>query len=104
MLVLATQMHGGRTARTSCNSIITVALALVAVVHQASASAQEAIPTTASAAAAVTVTTTREAVRLWDVPASIGLIDGRSLRETAPAHPQQVMSQIPGVAVSVTGL
>jgi outer membrane receptor protein involved in Fe transport len=50
----------------------------------------------------ITVTTTREAVRLWEVPASIGLIDGRSLRETAPAHPQQIMSQIPGVAVAVT--
>ena len=58
--------------------------------------------TVAPAAEVITVTSTREAVRLWDVPASIGVIDGRSLRETAPAHPQQVMSQIPGVAVSVT--
>lgn len=73
----------------------------------------QAAPTTAStvtsaptppalASESITVTSTREAVRLWDVPASIGLIGSRSLRETAPAHPQQIMSQIPGVAVAVT--
>jgi outer membrane receptor protein involved in Fe transport len=74
--------------------------AACALLLQAETAAASTSPALASES--ITVTSTREAIRLWDVPASIGLIGSRSLRETAPAHPQQIMSQIPGVAVAVT--
>ncbi len=50
----------------------------------------------------VTVTGTREKVPLSETPASVGIIDAESIRQTAPTHPQQILSQVPGVAVAVT--
>lgn len=50
----------------------------------------------------VVITATREAEPLKETPASIGVIKPESLKLTAPAHPQQILGQIPGVAVSVT--
>jgi outer membrane receptor protein involved in Fe transport len=82
---------------------VAAACALLLQAAPTNASTVPSAPTPpALASESITVTSTREAVRLWDVPASIGLIGSRSLREAAPAHPQQIMSQIPGVAVAVT--
>ena len=54
------------------------------------------------AAQAVTVTGTRERALVVETPASVGVISGRDLRFTGPMHPQQLLGQIPGVAVAVT--
>ena len=51
---------------------------------------------------AVTVTATRDARRLAETPAAVGIIGARAIRDTAPAHPQQLLGQVPGVAVAVT--
>ncbi|HNF88015.1 MAG TPA: TonB-dependent receptor [Thiobacillaceae bacterium] len=51
----------------------------------------------------VTVTGTREAESLAETPASIGLVKAETLRQDKPAHPAQVMGQVPGVWVNVTG-
>lgn len=53
-------------------------------------------------AQAVTVTGTRERVLVMETPASVGVISGRDLRFTGPMHPQQLLGQVPGVAVAVT--
>ena len=50
----------------------------------------------------VVVTATREAQPLKETPASIGVIKAESIKFIAPAHPQQILGQIPGVAISVT--
>jgi outer membrane receptor protein involved in Fe transport len=50
----------------------------------------------------VTVTATRDARRLLETPAAVGIVSGRTIRDTAPAHPQQLLGQVPGVAVAVT--
>ena len=55
-----------------------------------------------SALPAVTVTGTREKSLLSETPASVGVISEDDIRFTAPMHPQQLLGQIPGVAVSVT--
>jgi iron complex outermembrane receptor protein len=51
---------------------------------------------------AVTVTATRDARRLAETPAAVGIIGAQAIRDTAPAHPQQLLGQVPGVAVAVT--
>lgn len=48
------------------------------------------------------ITATREPEPLSETPASVGIITPDSLKLTAPAHPQQILSQVPGVGVSVT--
>lgn len=50
----------------------------------------------------VTVTETREAIPLSESSASIGVIKEETIKFTAPTHPQQLLTQIPGVAVNVT--
>ncbi|MCK9983591.1 MAG: iron complex outermembrane recepter protein [Azoarcus sp.] len=50
----------------------------------------------------VTVTGTREKERLVETPASVGAVKAEALAADKPAHPAQVMSQIPGAAVAVT--
>jgi iron complex outermembrane receptor protein len=69
--------------------------------------AQTAAPEPATQLAAhtlapVTVTGTRERALLSETPASIGVIAPEDIRFTAPAHPQQLLGQVPGVAVAVT--
>ena len=64
-------------------------------------SAAGATPTDARLPA-VTVTGTREKALLTETPASVGLINARTIRETAPTHPQQLLGQVPGVAIGVT--
>lgn len=61
--------------------------------------AEEETTTTAT----VTVTGTREAQSLSQTPASVGVIGEASLRKQMPVHPSQVMGQIPGVWVNITG-
>ena len=51
---------------------------------------------------AVTVTGTREATLLSETPASVGVIDRVTIDFTRPSHPQQLLGQIPGVAIAVT--
>ncbi|NMG42780.1 TonB-dependent receptor [Aromatoleum toluvorans] len=50
----------------------------------------------------VTVTGTREQERLVETPASVGAVKAAEIAADKPAHPAQVMSQIPGAAVAVT--
>ncbi len=50
----------------------------------------------------VTVTATREAARLVETPAAVGTVREEAIAADRPAHPAQVMSQIPGAAVTVT--
>lgn len=50
----------------------------------------------------ITVTGTREATPLLESSASVGVIDRGTIKFTAPAHPQQLLGQIPGVSVNVT--
>jgi outer membrane receptor protein involved in Fe transport len=49
------------------------------------------------------VSTTREVRRLGETPASVGVVSSATLREARPTHPGEVMGQVPGVWVSVTG-
>jgi outer membrane receptor protein involved in Fe transport len=50
----------------------------------------------------MTVTGTREKEALVETPASVGVIEGETLRRDRPSHPSQVISQVPGAAVAVT--
>lgn len=50
----------------------------------------------------MTVTGTREAESLVQTPASVGVLPEQEVRFVAPSHPQQILGQIPGVAVAVT--
>jgi iron complex outermembrane receptor protein len=78
------------------------AVAALAVAHSASwAQTQEAtaqFPTLE----VVTVTATREKTTLQQTPASIGVIPEDAIRNSGLTHPQQLLGQIPGVAVGVT--
>ncbi|HYJ78521.1 MAG TPA: TonB-dependent receptor, partial [Longimicrobiaceae bacterium] len=49
------------------------------------------------------VSATREARRLAETPATVGVVSRRELRDARPTHPSEVMGAIPGVWVSVTG-
>ena len=51
---------------------------------------------------AVTVTGTREQALLSETPSSVGVIDRSTIDFTRPSHPQQLLGQIPGVAIAVT--
>ena len=64
--------------------------------------AAESAPPEAAEPAVVTVTGTREKLLLSQAPASVAVIGGDAVRLTAPAHPQQLLGQVPGVAVAVT--
>lgn len=50
----------------------------------------------------VAVTETREAIPLSESSASISVIKEEAIKFTAPTRPQQLLTQIPGVAVNVT--
>lgn len=50
----------------------------------------------------VVVSATREQELLSETPASIGVINEEAVRSVGATHPQQILSQVPGVAVSVT--
>lgn len=57
----------------------------------------------ASALAEVTVTATREGQLLSETPATVGVIKEKTLREVKPTHPSEIMGQVAGVWVNVTG-
>src|SRR5690606_24969908 len=49
------------------------------------------------------VSVSREAQRRSEIAASVGVVSGEALRETRPAHPSEVLGQVPGVWVNQTG-
>ena len=51
----------------------------------------------------VTVTATREGQLVSETPATVDVIKEKALREVRPTHPSEIMSQVPGVWVNVTG-
>ena len=50
----------------------------------------------------VTVTGTREATKISETPVSVGVVPRESIELARPAHPSEIVSQIPGVAIGVT--
>lgn len=50
----------------------------------------------------VVVTAIREEQRLGEVPASVGILKPSTIRFAAPSHAQQLLGQVPGVALSTT--
>jgi outer membrane receptor protein involved in Fe transport len=52
--------------------------------------------------APVTVTGTREQTLLSETPSAVGIISRKAIEQTRPSHPQQLLGQIPGVAIGVT--
>ncbi|MBI4986767.1 MAG: TonB-dependent receptor [Rhodocyclales bacterium] len=73
-------------------------LVAVAVALALSCEVQAAAP----ALSDVTVTGTREKAALAETPASVGVVKAQDIKLTGPAHPQQILGQVPGVAVAVT--
>ena len=51
---------------------------------------------------AVTVTGTREQTLLSETPSAVGVIERNAIVQARPSHPQQLLGQIPGVAIGVT--
>lgn len=51
----------------------------------------------------VTVTGTREGQLKAETPATIGIVKEDEIRAVRPTHPSQIMGQVPGVWVNVTG-
>lgn len=51
----------------------------------------------------MTVTGTREGQLKAETPATVDVIKGDTIREVRPTHPSQIMGQVPGVWVNVTG-
>src|SRR5574343_2290 len=51
----------------------------------------------------VTVTATREGQLVSETPATIGVIKGKTLQEVKPTHTSEIMGQVAGVWVNVTG-
>ncbi|MBZ0104800.1 MAG: TonB-dependent receptor [Sulfuricella denitrificans] len=51
----------------------------------------------------VTVTGTREGRALAETPATVDIVKGDEIRAVSPRHPSEIMGQIPGVWVNVTG-
>ena len=52
--------------------------------------------------APVTVTGTREQTLLSETPSAVGIISRKVIEQNRPSHPQQLLGQIPGVAIGVT--
>lgn len=53
-----------------------------------------------SALPEMTVTGTREGELLSETPATVDVVKDRTLRETRPTHPKDVLNQVPGVWIS----
>jgi iron complex outermembrane receptor protein len=75
-----------------------ISLQCVANPNQASADASKSTANLET----VVVSGTREQQLLSETPASIGVISDDAIRSIGPTHPQQILSQVPGVAVAVT--
>ena len=48
------------------------------------------------------ITATREPEPLKETPASVSVLRADTIKFAAPSHPQQILGQVPGVAISVT--
>lgn len=83
--------------------LMALALALPCAFH-ASAQPQTPLAPAVEAAAldGVTVTGTREQTPLRETAAAVGVIAAPAIRATGPMHPQQILGQVPGVAINVT--
>ena len=88
---------------------VVLALAFAGPILSAlTASAQTSSPAAAPATpeppslGVVTVTANRENTLLLQTPASVGVIGTRAIQRTGPMHPQQILNQVPGVAIAVT--
>ncbi len=86
-------------------------LAALVIADAASASDQAANPPAAAATepiagelmlSPVTVTGTREQTPLAETPSAVGIIEREAIDIARPSHPQQLLGQIPGVAIAVT--
>jgi Outer membrane cobalamin receptor protein len=80
---------------------IAVGLVLVTAGGQQSFANEESLETT-TPLHTVIVSASREEQLLSETPASIGVIGEDAIRTVGATHPQQILSQVPGVAVSVT--
>lgn len=75
---------------------------LVAQLVAQPAGAQSESPVPDQRTPEITVTGTREKALLSETPASVGIIKPQTMQRTGPMHPQQILGQVPGVAVAVT--
>lgn len=48
------------------------------------------------------ITATREPEPIKETPASVSVLKADTIKFAAPSHPQQILGQVPGVAISVT--
>ena len=77
------------------NKIICTPFALSLLVSTGMVQSQTELPT-------VTVTATREEEKISETPISVGVVPQRSIQITKPAHPLEILGQVPGVSISVT--
>ena len=77
------------------NKIICTPFALSLLVSAGIVQSQTELPT-------VTVTATREEEKISETPISVGVVPQRSIQITKPAHPLEILGQVPGVSISVT--
>ena len=77
------------------NKIICTPFALSLLVSAGMVQSQTELPT-------VTVTATREEEKISETPISVGVVPQRSIQITKPAHPLEILGQVPGVSISVT--
>lgn len=56
-----------------------------------------------SALSEITVTGTREGRALAETPGTVDIVRGEEIKAVSPKHPSEIMGQIPGVWVNVTG-
>lgn len=75
----------------------------VTVAAGASARADVQMSEESTVLPSLVVSSTREVRRLGETPASVGVVSSQVLRDAKPTHPAEVMGQVPGVWVSVTG-
>ena len=84
------------------NQYSTKAMAAVVLAQSASWAQAQDMSTPPQTLDVVTVTATKEKTTLQQSPASIGVLSEDAIRTTGPTHPQQLLGQVPGVAVGVT--
>lgn len=51
----------------------------------------------------ITVTGTREQSKKAETPATVNMVDDKTIAETRPAHPSEIGNRMPGVHINVTG-
>ncbi len=88
--------------RTRGGALAVLSLAACGGVAPGACAADDAERSAKGPLATVVVSATREQDSLAEVPASIGVLAEASIRDVGATHPQQILGQVPGVAVSVT--